>query len=49
MHITVPTSNAKLQYTVPVPTRPESPDGEWTVEIDPVLCKSKREIYTCSI
>ena len=36
MHITVPTSNGKLQYTVPVRTRPESPDGEWTVEIDPV-------------
>ena len=36
MRITVPTSNGKLWYTVPVLTRPESPDGEWTVEIDPV-------------
>ena len=37
MHITtVPTSNGKLWYTVPVLTRPESPDGEWIVEIDPV-------------
>ena len=36
MCITVPTSNGKLRYTVPVLTRPESPDGEWTVEIDPV-------------
>ena len=36
MHITVPTSNGKLRYTVPVLTRPESPDGKWTVEIDPV-------------
>ena len=36
MRKTVPTSNGKLWYTVPVLTRPESPDGEWTVEIDPV-------------
>ena len=36
MHITVPTSNGKLWYMVPVQTRPESPDGEWTVEIDPI-------------
>ena len=36
MCITVPTSNGKLWYMVPVLTRPESPDGEWTVEIDPV-------------
>ena len=36
MGVTVPTSNGKLRYMVPVWTRPESPDGEWTVEIDPV-------------
>ena len=34
MHITVPTSTGKLWYMVPVLTRPESPDGKWTVEID---------------
>ena len=35
MHITVPTSDEKLWYTIPVLTRPESPDdGE--VEVDPV-------------
>ena len=37
MCITVPTNNGKLWYTIPVLTRPESPDdGEWTVEVDPV-------------
>ena len=49
MRITVPTSNGKLWYTLPVRTRPESPDGEWTVEIDPVSSvNTKQEIYTCS-
>ena len=37
MCITVPTSDGKLWYTMPVLTRPEGPDdGEWTVEVDPV-------------
>ena len=37
MHITVSTSDEKLQYTMPMLTSPESPDDwEWTVKVDPV-------------
>ena len=35
MHITVPTSEGKVRYTVPVLMTQNSSDGEWTVDINP--------------
>ena len=33
--MTVQTEESRIWYTVPLKTTPESPEGSWTVEVDP--------------
>ena len=33
--MTAQTKESRIQYTVPLKTTPESPEGSWTVEVDP--------------